>query len=126
MGLDMYAWAVPKEVAGDTQVNLRLPKETKKRGLDYWRKFNNLHGWMERLYRKKGGQGDFNCDSVRLTEADLDQLLLDVKTLEPQTGFFFGPPEEMSADDIEDVTQFVANARVAIQNGEAVFYDSWW
>lgn len=33
--------------------------------LHYWRKHPNLHGWMEQLYRDKGGAEEiFNCAAV--------------------------------------------------------------
>ena len=38
----------------------------------YWRKHNALHGWMESLYRKKGGTEEFNCIPVELNKTDLE------------------------------------------------------
>ena len=95
----------------------------------YWRKFNHLHGWMERLYYKKGGTDEvFNCSTVRLTAEDLDQLATDAKNLaiEPTEGFFFGSYGEFTVADQEEVLEFVIKAREAISNGYAVIYDSWW
>lgn len=95
----------------------------------YWRKFNHLHGWMEKLYYSKGGKADsFNCVNVRLTEQDLDVLQKQAETmsLKPTEGFFFGTYEEFSEDDQYAVLEFVNKAREAISNGYAVFYDSWW
>lgn len=95
----------------------------------YWRKFNHLHGWMEKLYYSKGGKADsFNCVNVRLTEQDLDVLQKHAETmsLKPTEGFFFGSYEEFTEDDKYAVLDFVNKAREAISNGYAVFYDSWW
>lgn len=95
----------------------------------YWRKFNHLHGWMEKLYYSKGGKADsFNCVNVRLTEQDLDvlQKQAEAMSLKPTEGFFFGSYEEFSEDDQYAVLEFVNKAREAISNGYAVFYDSWW
>lgn len=95
----------------------------------YWRKFNHLHGWMEKLYYYKGGKADsFNCVNVRLTEQDLDvlQKQAEAMSLKPTEGFFFGTYEEFSEDDKYAVLEFVNKAREAISNGYAVFYDSWW
>ena len=96
----------------------------------YWRKFNNLHGWMERLYREKGGaSADFNCDTVRLEPEDLDRLERDAKAgdnLEPQAGFFFGSMEMLTVEDQEEILEFVARARTAQAEGMAIFYSSWW
>lgn len=92
-----------------------------------WRKHHDLHGWMESLYRKKGGEGDFNCQIVQLTIDDLNALdtAITYRKLPATTGFFFGnnPPDE--ASDEEDMA-FIAKAREAIEQGFAVYYDSWW
>ena len=91
----------------------------------YWRKHPDLHGWMENLYREKGGrEQSFNGDLVVLTLADLDRLEEDIlrKNLPKTTGFFFGESGEISLKDLE----FVLEARKAIQEGDTVFYDSSW
>lgn len=96
----------------------------------YWRKFNNLHGWMERLYREKGGKSEsFNCDTVRLDPADLDRLERDAKAgenLDPTGGFFFGSAEVLDEDDRNDILEFVTSAREAIAAGFVILYSSWW
>jgi len=124
MGLDMYAWRVKAEnVVNDLEYNQEKPVE-----LFYWRKHHDLHGWMENLYRDKGGaKADFNCVPVRLTLEDLDYLEKDLKKnmLPETTGFFFGnnPPDDES---LEDDLKFISLAREAIEAGDAVYYDSWW
>lgn len=131
MGLDMYAWAVdPADLSEQDvvrQVDIMLPTQ-KIEQLWYWRKHHNLHGWMEGLYREKGGAaGSFNCVTVRLTIEDLDDLERSVKdgVLPETTGFFFGdnpPNEESNSRDMK----FISAAKEAIEQGKAVFYDSWW
>ena len=126
MGLDMYAFTVSAADAGDNVVDLKRPESAEE--IFYWRKFNALHGWMEDLYREKGGTGkDFNCNTVRLNEVDLRRLEQDVfnNELKPRNGFFFGS-QEIYPEDIESVAVFVAKARQAIADGKAVYYDSWW
>lgn len=92
----------------------------------YWRKHPNLHGWMENLYREKGGkEQSFNGDPVVLTLEDLDRLEEDIlrKNLPRTAGFFFGQSDDdISLRDLE----FVLGARKAIQEGDTVFYDSSW
>jgi hypothetical protein len=91
----------------------------------YWRKHPDLHGWMENLYREKGGrEKSFNGDLVVLTLKDLDRLEEDIlrKNLPKTTGFFFGESGEISLKDLE----FVLEARKSIQEGDTVFYDSSW
>jgi hypothetical protein len=132
MGLDMYAFTVSAKDAGDNVVDLETnygtENELAKTELFYWRKFNALHGWMEDLYRIKGGAKEsFNCTTVRLTANDLDRLEMDTgnNKLVPVNGFFFGA-QEIYPEDLESVATFVKVARQALADGKAVFYDSWW
>lgn len=135
MGLDMYAYAVSALEAGDQQTDFDMKKfSTVEREFAYWRKFNHLHGWMERLYREKGGEEEvFNCRTVRLMPGDLDRLskaLEDVKAglpseLMPTSGFFFGS-DTLYDGDVENLERFLERAREAIGRGAAILYDSWW
>lgn len=105
MGLDMYGYTMCAEFAGNrqTDVNVREDEveQAQLKDIAYWRKFNHLHGWMEDLYREKGGT--------------------DVYT----PGFFFGD-DEIYPEDITETKAFIEKARAAIAAGLAVFYDSWW
>lgn len=156
MGLDMYAYKIKEEVIGDKQVDINISanllayynEEAEQYPPDnawepisqlaidsevfdpefaYWRKFNALHGWMETLYFSKGGQNsDFNCATLRLTEADLQLLENSIDELTPVPGFFFGSMEPVTKEDKEEVKLFIEKAREAIKDGYAVIYDSWW
>lgn len=94
--------------------------------LAYWRKHPNLQGWMENLWREKGGEGEFNCVDVELTAADLEQLETSIegKELPATEGFFFGS----GSDDYykEGDLEFIREARAAIKQGYTVIYNSWW
>lgn len=134
MGLDMYAFTVDAKDAGDNVVDLEVYDNENntyliaKTEIFYWRKFNALHGWMEDLYRNKGGaKASFNCTTVRLTSKDLDRLEMDTgnNKLVPINGFFFGE-QTLYPEDLESVADFVAKARQALADGNAVYYDSWW
>lgn len=134
MGLDMYAFTVSAKDAGDNVVDLKRYDENdvhetiSSTEIYYWRKFNALHGWMENLYRLKGGTAvSFNCNTVRLDAKDLDRLEMDTgnNKLVPVNGFFFGVTE-IYPEDLESVADFVAKARQALADGQAVYYDSWW
>lgn len=121
MGLDMFAFVTTSEIP---EVDFDDVPDTVE--LHYWRKHPNLHGWMERLYRKKGGkEEEFNCATVRLTAKDLAWLSLCVRwhLLPFTTGFFFGEsrPEHQQED-----LDFIVKARAAIAEGKNVFYTSWW
>lgn len=126
MGLDMYAFAVKADSFGDRVVDAVMDDDAVQ--ISYWRKFNALHGWMEDLYRLKGGAKDsFNCTTVRLDLKDLDRLEMDTgnNKLVPRNGFFFGS-QEIYPEDLESVADFVKVSRQCIAEGKAVFYDSWW
>jgi len=125
MGLDMYAFAVAKQ---DAIGEFEMARDCEREELHYWRKHHDLHGWMENLYRGKGGDAEsFNCIPVELTLDDLDDLqqaLLD-DNLPRTSGFFFGdnPPDlETMREDL----MFVQKCRIAIKEGKVVYYDSWW
>jgi len=123
MGLDMYAEKIAAEKIGDSVVDFDHEGSSE---IFYWRKHPNLHGWMEALYRKKGGKDEsFNVSPVRLTSEDIDQLERDVtgEKLPETTGFFFGSSD--AGDQYRDL-QFIAIARAALAEGYAVFYTSWW
>lgn len=109
MGLDQYA----KYQNGDGE----------QVGFFYWRKHANLQGWMEALYKKKGGKGEFNCESVELTASDLNKLKREYKKLDEATGFFWGHSQE---SDNEDVARFIELAKMHLSEGKKVFYSSWW
>jgi len=121
MGLDMYAFATDSDIS---QIDFDFPEDA--RQIHYWRKHPNLHGWMENLYREKGGAEDnFNCDTVRLDAADLDALEQAVTygVLPHTTGPFFG---ESDGTERADDLAFIHKARAEIANGRRVYYTSWW
>lgn len=121
MGLDMYAYAINRKP--ELPVDFEANDGTE---IHYWRKHPNLHGWMERLYRRKGGiDSAFNCVNVQLASEDLDALEVAIKAgmLPVTNGFFFG---ESDGREIEDDLRFVSKARCALQEGKSIFYTSWW
>lgn len=130
MGLDMYAWAVPAEFVGNKEVDYHheVDRQDTREQIAYWRKFNHLHGWMERLYREKGGEQEFNCTTVRLNLADLERLEEECQDPDKFTstqGFFFGS-DELYEPDMESLETFIDQAKELVKSGKAVFYDSWW
>jgi hypothetical protein len=121
MGLDMYAFTTGADIPA---VDFKQPDDSAE--LFYWRKHPNLHGWMEELYRAKGGsEDDFNCVPVRLEKADIDALetIVNGDNLPFTTGFFFG---ESLPEDKNDDLNFVQKARAALNEGKRVYYTSWW
>lgn len=155
MGLDMMAFAIPVKPSKEIDIfeyrdddnNRYIDGEVHNEELEelfYWRKHPNLHGWMERLYYKKGGTeddglGGFNSgQSVVLTSEDLDNLESDIKAdnLPFTSGFFFGKSPRPNSIDLEEQEwylkqqaedlEFVEKARRAIEEGKTVYYTSWW
>jgi hypothetical protein len=120
MGLDMYAFTTAEDIDA---VDFNEPSDCAE--LFYWRKHPNLHGWMEELYRDKGGDAEFNCVGVRLDADDLDALekVVNLGRLPETQGFFFGESDGTEkAHDLE----FIRLARDALGKDLAVYYTSWW
>lgn len=139
MGLDQYAYARKGEPKLETQTytcedlegNEFERTETQEiwedqMELAYWRKHPNLQGWMEQLWREKGGEGEFNCVDVELDAADLEKLKHAIASGDlPETeGFFFGNP----SDDRyrEGDLEFIRTAREHLSMGYKIVYTSWW
>lgn len=132
MGLDQWAHkrrgepreVQTKSVLGEPMMVQEYPENEE---IAYWRKHPNLQGFMEQLYREKGGEAEsFNCVDVVLTSEDIDKLeqAVNGKQLPETNGFFFGS----NSDDYyaEQDREFIANARQAIADGYEVAYSSWW
>jgi len=127
MGLDQFAFKTKAKF--DSQVDFQAQlQDVETEELHYWRKHPNLHGWMEQLYREKGGTGEmFNGDPVQLTQEDIDDLANSILegSLPHTTGFFFGQSNGDQEEESDDL-QFCRNASEAIKEGYTVYYDSWW
>lgn len=122
MGLDMYAYT--REGTLPASVDFKAADDDVR--IHDWRKHPDLHGWMEDLYREKGGaDADFNCVNLQLTEADLARLEADIQAgeLPPTSGFFFGKSD--GTEHVDDQL-FIAKARTALSTGLSVYYTSWW
>ena len=126
MGLDMYASAVPAGTYTGEIITEMVDTDFKKE-LHYWRKHNALHGWMEKLYREKGGTDEFNCVGLNLTYDDLDRLEKDILGVSlPKTeGFFFGN-DTSGGDHVDDDIEFVLKAKTHLAKGHLVFYSAWY
>lgn len=124
MGLDQFAFRIKKrDIISDIAV--REHKGEPHEELYYWRKVPRLEGFMERLFRQKGGEGVFNCRFVSVEADDLDDLEKAVRedSLPDTDGFFFG---KHRAEDMPSILQFVQEAREVLREGDAVYYSSWW
>ena len=118
MGLDQNAY--------------KVSPEGERVDLAYWRKHNRLQGWMEERYTEKGGEGEFNCVDLELTEEDIDDLevAIDDKGLPATGGFFFGDDSYKWYDgehgDKETDRKFIKDAKEALDDGWKIVYSCWW
>lgn len=122
MGLDMYALRTQRKLRKDVDFKDHENDEL----LHYWRKHPNLHGWMEMLYRLKGGKADeFNLVTVQLTGQDIDCLeeMIRKNQLPFTIGFFFGGSD---GSEVEDDLLFIEEARASLAEGYKLYYASWW
>lgn len=120
MGLDQYAYATTAPRKG---------KFAKRTELSYWRKHANLEGWMAEKYNDQNpdNTSDFNCLKLYLGLDDLDELeeAINNNRLPHTEGFFFGASDQSEAARQHDL-EFVSKARWHLQNGDRVYYTSWW
>lgn len=128
MGLDMYINSTNFKPESEVDFEVQEQDEVEVHEVAYFRKFNALHGWMQKLYEKKGGvDTDFNCTNLQLTQKDILQLIKDYNAgkLKPTNGFFFGA-QEVADYDIEAMFTAIGKALVAIKNGETIYYSAWY
>jgi hypothetical protein len=125
MGLDMYAYSMSEDAVID---DFSYDRDYATTEIRYWRKHNALHNWMEKLFRSKGGTNTFNCIPLRLSKEDMELLILDIKTskVTPVTGFFFGSQDYYDDDAKSNDIRFAHQVMAEIDDGKAVYYDSWW
>lgn len=137
MGLDMYAYvgrpgqkdeyeSQEGDWDPDTQEWVTKGSVTEPRRLAYWRKHPNLHGWMERLYRKRGGTDTFNHIELELCWDDIDNLEKTIRAsqLPVTTGPYFGNISDTRY--YEEDLKFCQDAKAELFLGLKVFYNSSW
>lgn len=124
MGLDQYAYKSKVSIEEFTPDNIEK--------IFYWRKNPDLHGWMEQLWEQRNEDlvvnnpdMQFNTVYLELTADDLTDLEYqnEGETLPETTGFFFGKSDK---SDKELNKEFIEIARQAINDGDRVYYFSWW
>jgi hypothetical protein len=122
MGLDMSVYATTEIITAQVDFSeIHSMQE-----LHSWRKRPDLHAWMYRLYRERGGANpSFNGVALKLTSADLNELKAAIREgrLPETSGSFFGKPD---GSEREDDLEFVRKARAAIRAGSALFYEASW
>lgn len=133
MGLDMYMFSTEKNNVSEFDENthtIEVKNPDLVEEFDYWRKFNAFHGWVEDYYNKLGGEEEFNCIKVPVTDRFLKELEEVVKErgLKPTPGFFFGSQEELEDEEYELLEELIVKCRdfLAESSENVLFYDSWW
>lgn len=111
----------------DMLLEKRLANNTPMLHIGSWRKHANLHGYMESLYRARGGINEFNCQELELTKDDCEKIIAlsedSEKGFETAEGFFWGKSD--SEHDTETI-MYMKEALDAIEQGYTIYYDSWW
>lgn len=127
MGLDQFVYKTKVKPSQDIDFADEVYEQDKPEEIHYWRKHPNIHGFMERLYRERGGVQEFNCVPIQLEQKDIDRLASAIVDGElPRTaGFFFGESYG-NKEELQDDLDFCKKASNAIKEGYIVFYDSWW
>lgn len=128
MGLDMNLYSIPhKDTNIPVDQSFNNLDQFEVHDLGYWRKMNHIHGYMEKLYRSKGGINPyFNCATVQLTKEDIKKLLTLIfnRKLKPVEGFFFGGDKRPVETDTYTI-RTLCNALDDITNGQDVYYQAW-
>lgn len=134
MGLDQYAYRVKMQNVKNDFVFKRgryndttgMDDLNNDLDFDYWRKFYPLDDWMRGVYLAKGGTDNFNLIPLRLTEDDLDDLYAAAQNLDFYAGGYYNDPQREKEEEYSHLMQFIAKAKKAIAEGDAVYYDNWW
>lgn len=135
MGLDQYAYRVKMANVKDDlsfktgttyDVTTKLDDLGNNMDFAYWRKFYPLDDWMRRLYAAKGGNYEFNRDYVRLYEEDLDKLYSEAQNLDFYEGGYCSSAQEEKEYEYDYLMDFILRAKVAINEGDAIYYSNWW
>jgi hypothetical protein len=122
MGLDVFAHSTSDKPDESVDFDMPLRNEV----FRCWRKHPDFHGWMERLYRYKGGKScDFKDVNLVLDAGDLDRLEAAIRSqgLPETDGCFIG---ESDGSEFEDDLRFIGEARERLARGLTVFYSSSW
>lgn len=166
MGLDAFAIVVYSSQDDTNELlNTENPQQylqsdnnntlTNEADFAYWRNFDHLQYWMEKLFYQKGGtdENDFNGDYVKLSliyleklwhDANLDQLDLLNNTLFKEKDYLTYPEQLESKifvdinneqmdnsnvlykENLDRLKTFILEAKDYIKNGNTVFYFSSW
>jgi len=132
MGLDSYLYSYKGKNRKEVDFEHNRDSEQE---IYYWRKNPNLEEFMAQLYFAKGGKGSysgfgpepsFNCCKVELKIQDIVTLqeLIISDNLPTGGGFFHGGNSDEHYK--EETLEALIAAMNAIEEGDRVYYTSWW
>lgn len=127
MGLDMsfYKLGGVKSISstGEIETDEKYAMEE----IKYYRKFNALHGLLNDLYLKRGGN-DLNGLLINVGFFDINfikECCLN-KTLKPQEGFFWGRQDLVTDEEYSELLELVEEMESLIGEGWTIGYCGGW
>lgn len=139
MGLDQYAYRVPKMYKIDA---FHFSKEVPEDEFFYLRKNYLVDDFMQNLYVSKGGKEEFNCKYVEVTREDLDAFL---KLLEDRVSVIEQERQRIkdmtsiykkigckvqltdtSYDDYKEALDFIEICYSVLNDDDLIYYSNWW
>lgn len=140
MGLDMFFEKFPANATEDklntsSEDAEKLSKEDKKeleslrdagKEIQYFRKHSDLHGWLtEKWLEKHPEEDNFNCLYLEITPELLAEMTEYANQIDHERyqGFFWG---ESYPEDWEDTRKLCERIKDILDEGNKVFYTSWW
>ena len=127
MGLDMsfYKLGGVKSISsiGEIDTDEKYAIEE----IKYYRKFNALHGLLNDLYLKRGGN-DMNCVliNIGLSEVNYIKQCCLEKSLQPKEGFFWGSQEAVSDEQYIELLSLCEDIEDLISDGWVIGYCGDW
>jgi hypothetical protein len=137
MGLDQHFYSTNEDITLSNSI------KNKKRIHDY-RNHWQLQCYMEQIYRKRGGKGDFSCINLECNKEECLELLEAIQTFSlprhsPHYDIYFTEEEykkmsnevckmkrsnerHMYFEDIKSIKECLKE----IEEGKKVYYWSWW
>lgn len=139
MGLDQYAYRVPKMYKIDA---FHFSKEMPEDEFFYLRKNYLVDDFMQNLYVAKGGKEEFNCKYVEVTEEDIDkfskmlgnrnsiieqerQRIKDMESIYEELGVKI-QLKDTSYEDVEEALEFIEACYNVLKDDELIYYSNWW
>lgn len=127
MGLDMsfYKLGGAKNISSTGEIE--TDEKYAKGEIKYYRKFNALHGLLNDLYLKRGGN-DLNGLLINVSLFDINFIKEHClnKTLKPQEGFFWGRQDPVTDEQYAELLELVDEMKTLVSEGWIIGYCGDW